>query len=108
MDLNFKDTHIKVNSKTGQPKEIIENAFSNKKKTKTIFSEMIKLGVDKSDLLGISYNTDGIINQEWIESFCKEKNYKLETKKIIYKRFKSKIEIKNTKELEEILWLIKK
>lgn len=108
VDFNFKDTYIKVGSKTGQPKEMIENSFSNKKKTEIVFSEMIEEGVNKSNILGISYNTDGVISQEWIESFCEKRKYNLETKKIIYKRFKSKTEIKNTKKLEEILWLIKK
>jgi adenine-specific DNA-methyltransferase len=108
VDLQFTSSQIKEKSKTGQPKEISNNMFGKKKEAELIFAEMIDIGVTKSELLGISYNTDGLIKQTWLENYCKEKNYKLETKKIIYKRFKSKIEITNRSELEEILWLIKK
>jgi adenine-specific DNA-methyltransferase len=107
-DSKFSSTQLKAESKTGQPKQIVDNYFGKKKETKIIFCEMIKEGVKKSDVLGISYNTDGLIKQNWMEKFCKENNLVLDTKKIQYKRFKSKTEIINTTELEEILWLIKK
>lgn len=108
VDLNFNDSYLKNGSKTGQPKLIIENLFSNLKQTEKVFSDMIELSVLKSDILGISYNTDGVITQEWMENFCQQKKYQLDTKKLQYKRFKSKTEITNTKELQEILWIIKK
>lgn len=108
VDLKFTDNYIKSGSKTGQAKISIDNAFSSKKKTEIVFSDMIVEAVNKSNLLGISYNTDGIITQEWMELFCKEKNYILDTKSIVYKRFKSKTEVTNTEQLQEILWLIKK
>lgn len=108
VDMGFNVKNLKENSKTGQPKYMLDNPFGKKKDTKTIFSNMIIEGVNKSNLLGISYNTDGIIKQDWMEDFCKNNGFLLETKKLEYKRFKSKIEVKNTTELEEILWLIKK
>jgi adenine-specific DNA-methyltransferase len=107
-DPNFSSKQLKSGSKTGQPKQINNNPFGKKKETEVIFGEMIKEGVKKSDILGISYNTDGLINQYWMEKFCKENNLVLDTKKIKYKRFKSKTKVINTTELEEILWLIKK
>lgn len=107
-DPKFSSAELKENSKTGQPKEMGENPFGKKKETEIIFAEMIKQGVSKSDILGISYNTDGLIKQEWIEKFCKDNHFLLDTRKLQYKRFKSKTEVTNTTELEEILWLIKK
>lgn len=107
-DSKFSDTEIKQGSKTGQPKEMSDNPFGKKKETQIIFADMIREGVDKSDILGISYNTDGLVKQEWIEKFCKDNKFSLDTRKVKYKRFKSKTEVINTTELEEILWLIKK
>lgn len=105
---DFSSSEVKADSKTGQPKEMGNNPFGKKRETEIIFSQMIKLGVEKSDILGISYNTDGLIKQEWMEKFCSENNLILDTRKLEYKRFKSKTEVTNTTELEEILWLIKK
>lgn len=107
-DAQFSSTELKLDSKTGQPKSMSDNPFGKKKETEVIFAQMIKLGVEKSDILGISYNTDGLIQQEWMEKFCRENNFLLETRKLQYKRFKSKTEVTNNTELEEILWLIKK
>lgn len=107
-DLGFTAKELKQGSKTGQPNYMAPNPFGKKKDTETIFKEMILEGVKKSDHLGISYNTDGIISEEWMDKFCASNNLKLETKKLTYKRFKSKIEVKNTKKLEEILWIIRK
>lgn len=108
VDMGFNVKNLKENSKTGLPKDMADNPFGKKKDTEIIFAAMIVEGVKKSDLLGISYNTDGLIQQEWMESFCKNNGFLLETRKLGYKRFKSKTEVKNTTELEEILWLIKK
>lgn len=108
MDLNFNKDQLKLGSKTAQPIFLNNNPFGKKKETEIIFSEMILEGANKSDYLAISYNTDGLIKQEWIEKFCKLHNLKLETKKMIYKRFKSGKETKNLNNLEEILWIIKK
>lgn len=107
-DSKFSSTQLKADSKTGQPKEMGDNPFGKKRETEVIFADMIKEGVAKSDILGISYNTDGLIKQEWMEKFCKDNNLVLDTRKLQYKRFKSKTEVTNTTELEEILWLIKK
>lgn len=107
-DPDFTSQELKQDSKTGQPKEMGDNPFGKKRETEVIFAQMIKEGVSKSDILGISYNTDGLIKQEWMEKFCKENNLSLDTRKLQYKRFKSKTEVTNTTELEEILWLIKK
>lgn len=107
-DSNFTNEEIKNHSKTGQPKEMSSNPFGKKRETEVIFAEMIKEGVEKSDILGISYNTDGLIKQEWMENFCSDNNLVLDTRKVEYKRFKSKTEVTNTTQLEEILWLIKK
>lgn len=104
-DLNFKVQDIKE-SKTGLPKYIPENPFGRKKETEVIFSNMILSGISKSDLLAISYNTDGLITEDWMKDFCDKNNLTLITKKLEYKRFKSN-EIKNENKLEEILWLIK-
>lgn len=104
-NLDFKVEEIKE-TKTGLPKFISDNPFGKKKETETIFSEMILEGVLKSNLLAISYNTDGLIKQNWIEDFCENNGLFLETKKLEYKRFKSN-EIKNENKLEEILWLIR-
>lgn len=105
-DLDFSAKQIKK-TKTGLPLNISENPFGRKKETEIVFSEMILKGVSKSDVLAISYNTDGLIKQEWIENFCLQNNLMLETKKMNYKRFKSN-NINNTDGLEEILWLIRK
>lgn len=67
---------------------------------------MILSGISKSDLLAISYNTDGLITEDWMKDFCDKNNLTLITEKLEYKRFKSN-EIKNENKLEEILWLIK-
>lgn len=107
-DLNFTSSELKQGSKTGQPNFLASNPFGKKKDTETVFSEMIIEGVKKSDHLGISYNTDGIITEEWMQDFCNKHNLNLETKKLTYKRFKSKNEVKNTEKLEEILWIIRK
>lgn len=107
-DSQFSNTELKADSKTGQPKKMGENPFGKKRETEVIFADMIKEGVSKSDILGISYNTDGLIKQEWMEKFCKDNNLVLDTRKLQYKRFKSKTEVTNKTELEEILWLIKK
>lgn len=107
-DATFSSTELKTDSKTGQPKEMGENPFGKKRETEVIFADMIKEGVAKSDVLGISYNTDGLIKQEWMEKFCQNNGFSLDTRKLQYKRFKSKTEVTNTTELEEILWLIKK
>jgi len=108
MDLNFNKDQLKIDSKTAQPIFLSNNPFGKKKETEIIFTEMILEGVSKSDYLVISYNTDGLIKQKWIEEFCNSHNLKLETKKMTYKRFKSGKEAKNTNNLEEILWIIKK
>lgn len=108
VDPLFAYNNIKDDSKTAQPKQIDSNPFGKKKDTELIFREMIIEGVAKSDYLGISYNTDGLIKEDWIERFCKEQKFKLETKKLTYKRFKSKTENKNESNLEEILWIITK
>lgn len=107
-DSEFSDIEIKQSSKTGQPKEMSDNPFGKKRETEIIFADMIKEGVNKSDILGISYNTDGLIKEEWMKKFCEDNNFSLDTRKLEYKRFKSKTEVTNTTELEEILWLIKK
>lgn len=104
----FTSAELKHDSKTGQPKLMGSNPFGKKRETEVIFADMIRLGVQKSDILGISYNTDGLIKQEWMEKFCQDNNLSLDTRKIQYKRFKSKTEVSNITELEEILWLIKK
>lgn len=107
-DLKFSYVELKKDSKTAQPIIMASNPFGKKKETESIFKEMIDEGVKKSNLLAISYNTDGLITQQWMENYCKQQNYNLEVKKLEYKRFKSKLEVTNTTELEEILWLIKK
>lgn len=104
-NLEFTVEEIK-DTKTGLPKFIADNPFGKKKETETIFSEMILEGILKSELLAISYNTDGLIKQSWMEDFCKKNGLFLDTKKLEYKRFKSN-EIKNENKLEEILWLIR-
>lgn len=106
VDLELTEDEIK-NSKTGLPKFIQDNPFGKKKETEIIFSNMILEGTLKSKLLAISYNTDGLIKQEWMENFCNANNLVLETKKLEYKRFKSN-ETENKNKLEEILWLIRK
>lgn len=104
-DLNFTTEEIKE-SKTGLPKFIPENHFGKKKETEIVFSNMILNGVSKSDILAISYNTDGLITEDWMKNFCEKNKLILITEKMEYKRFKSN-EIKNENKLEEILWLIK-
>jgi adenine-specific DNA-methyltransferase len=108
VNLNFSPQEIKLESKTGQPIIMASNPFGMKKHTQTIFKEMILESVKKSDILGISYNTDGLITKEWMQSFCSEHNLKLDTRTLEYKRFKSNTEIIKTTQLEEILWLIQK
>lgn len=105
-DLDFNISYIK-NTKTGLPVEQFKNPFGNVKQTEVIFSDMILKGTAKSDNLFISYNTDGVIQQEWMENFCQQHNLILNTEMLSYKRFKSK-ESNNNKELEEIVWNIKK
>lgn len=108
MDLDFNKNQLKINSKTAQPIFLNKNPFGKKKETEIIFAEMILEGVNKSNYLAISYNTDGLIKQEWLENFCIINDLNLETKKMAYKRFKSKKEVKNIDSLEEILWIIQK
>lgn len=108
VDLDFTAKEIKNDSKTAQPKLIAENPFGQKKGTEVIFEKMIHLGVEKSEILGISYNSDGVITQTWMENFCQKNGYSLKTCVKEYKRFKSKTEVTNTTQLKEILWLIKK
>lgn len=107
MDLNFSVTEIKVGSKTGLPVKIESNPFGKKKETEEIFKNMILFGVEKSDYLGISYNTDGLIKGSWVEELCQKNGFILEEKKLEYKRFKSN-DSENTNKLEEILWIITK
>ena len=107
-DLSFNEKILKNGSKTGQPLLMPKNPFAMKKETEIIFKEMIIEAVRKSKILAISYNTDGLIKQSWLENLCSDNGFKLETHKKIYKRFKSKTEVKNIEELEEILWIIKK
>lgn len=104
----FSYTELKSNSKTGQPIFISKNPFSQKKQTEKIFENMILEAIKKTDILAISYNTDGIITNQWMNNFCQKYNLNLDTKLQSYKRFKSKIENKNINELLEILWIIKK
>lgn len=108
VDLDFNPSVLKNGSKTGQAISLESNPFGKKAQTEQIFKEMIDLGVSKCDLLGISYNSDGVITQQWMESYCQKQGYALETKTQEYKRFKSKVEVTNTTTLQEILWLIKK
>lgn len=108
VDLDFTASKIKENSKTAQPKLIAENPFGQKKGTEVIFEKMIHLGVEKSEVLGISYNSDGVITQNWMENFCQKHGYSLKTCVKEYKRFKSKTEVINTSQLQEILWLLRK
>lgn len=108
VDLDFSAAVLKNGSKTGQANTMESNPFGKKGQTEQIFKDMIDLGVVKCDVLGISYNSDGVITQEWMEKYCLEKGYVLETKNQEYKRFKSKTEVTNTTTLQEILWLIKK
>lgn len=108
VNLNFSPQEIKLESKTGQPIVMASNPFGMKKHTQTIFKDMILESVKKSDLLGISYNTDGLITKDWMENFCATQSLKLETRTLEYKRFKSNTEIIKTTQLEEILWLIQK
>lgn len=108
VDLEFSSAILKSGSKTGQANSMESNPFGKKGETEKIFKDMIDLGVEKSEILGISYNSDGVITQEWMEKYCLEKGYILETKTQEYKRFKSKTEVTNTTTLQEILWLIKK
>lgn len=107
VDENFTESMIKENSK-GAVSTMKENPFGKKKETEQIFKEMILLSMQKTNLLGISYNTDGIIKQEWIENFCLENNFKLETKTLDYKRYSSSNIKANETNLIEILWIIKK
>lgn len=108
MDLNFSASELKQGSKTAQPIFMASNPFGKKKETEIIFGNMILEGVNKSNHLAISYNTDGVIKQDWIQNFCDKHNLILDTKKMHYKRFKSKVEVTNTDTLEEILWIIRK
>lgn len=107
MDLNFTEKELKQGSKTAQPIFMASNPFGKKKQTEIIFGNMIYEAMKKTEYLAISYNTDGVIQQEWMEEFCITNGLILETKKMNYKRFKSKTEVKNTDTLEEILWIIK-
>ena len=108
VDLDFQPSMIKENSKTALPKIQIENPFGSKKGTEQIFKDMILKGAQKSRVLAISYNTDGLIQEEWVNSFCQEQQLSLITHKLDYKRFKSNNNAVNTKPLEEILWIIQK
>lgn len=105
VDSNFNENMIKENSK-GAVSEMKDNPFGKKKETEQIFKDMILLSMKKTNLLGISYNTDGIIKQEWIENFCLENNFKLETKTLDYKRYSSSNIKANETNLIEILWII--
>lgn len=107
-DLNFNISMIKPQSKTALPITQPANLFGSKKGTEQIFSQMIKKGVEKSDLLAISYNTDGLITEDWMVKFCQEQHLVLNVHKMAYKRFKSNTNAVNTGQLEEILWLIRK
>src|SRR5690606_33000298 len=82
VDLNFDVSILKAGSKTGQSQEAIKNPFASKKETENIFPNMIIESLKKCNVLGISYNTDGIIRQEWLEKFCLDHNYLLETKEL--------------------------
>lgn len=105
-DLNFSVEDIKE-TKTGLPKFIPSNPFGKKSETEIIFKEMILEGLNKSNCLAISYNTDGVIQQNWMEDLSKEFGFSLETKTMHYKRFKSK-QVENNNELQEILWILRK
>lgn len=107
-DLDFNIEKIKKGTKTALPIQQHKNPFGNAKNTETIFKQMILLSVKKSKKTYISYNTDGIITQEWMEKFCRDNNLKLQTETLTYKRFKAKKSDNNEKELKEILWNIKK
>lgn len=107
-DLNFDKSMIKKDSKTGQLNKELTNPFGRKKETEWIFENMIKESMKKTNLLGISYNTDGVIKQKWIEDLCAKEGFYLETRKMDYKRFKSNNENNNTEQLEEIIWIIRK
>lgn len=109
VDLDFSPDMIKENSKTAQPKNTIQNSFGKKSETQKIFNKMILLAIDKTDILAISYNSDGIIKQNFIQELCEKNNLKLDTKILKYKRFKSNNLLnKNKNELQEILWIITK
>lgn len=107
VDLNFNGNILMKGSKTGQTIHTSNNPFWKREMTEKIFSDMIKIAVNKSNLLGISYNSDGIITQDWMENFCYNNNYKLNSFAVEYKRFQSQKDINNSTKLNEILWLIK-
>lgn len=106
VDKDFDYTQMKNNSKGGVVSQMEYNPFGKKKDTFDIFEKMILLGVEKSELLAISYNSDGLIKQEWIEQLCLDNNLKLETITLDYKRFTSSNIKSNESNLVEILWLI--
>lgn len=108
VDVSFNHGILKTGSKTGQGNGVADNPFGRKNATEEIFQDMIDLGVEKSEVLGISYNSDGVISQQWMEEYCQQKGYQLTTKTQEYKRFKSKTEVTNVTKLEEILWILKK
>lgn len=104
---NFNESFIKENSK-GAVSDMAPNPFGKKKDTVEIFEQMITLSMEKTNLLGISYNSDGIIKQEWMEDFCLKNGYNLETKILDYKRYSSSSLKANVSDLIEILWIITK
>lgn len=108
VDKNFNHNQIKENSKGGVISQMDYNPFGKKKDTFDIFEKMILLGVEKSNILAISYNSDGLIKQDWLEIFCLNNNLNLETKTLDYKRFTSSNIKANESNLIEILWIITK
>tara|TARA_B100000700_G_scaffold331722_1_gene467533 strand:+ start:14145 stop:15254 length:1110 start_codon:yes stop_codon:yes gene_type:complete len=106
-DLNFKTNYIKENSKTALPVKNNINLFSSKKGTREIFKKLIEKGLNKCNILFISYSSDGEMSIEEIKKICDLNNFNLTIHQREYQRFKSNQKGNNSK-LNEIIFEIRK
>jgi adenine-specific DNA-methyltransferase len=103
VDLNFKISDIKPNSKTAIPNIKKINLFSQSKTKDTMF-KIIDMASKKSEVSFLSYNNESIVKEEeFIEIFNTLKlNYKFHRKE--HQRFISRTDRKSHTKIEE--WLI--
>lgn len=107
VDLDFKIEDIKINSKTAMPVKQKENLFASKKTFKDAFRLMMSYAMEKSDLIYISFNSEGEFTQSDMEEYIREHSLILETFTKKYPKFKSRKEDKKAY-VEEIIWKIRK
>jgi adenine-specific DNA-methyltransferase len=106
-NLDFKVSDIKENSKTGLPKNKINNKFGSKKDTRIIFNDIIVKGIEKSENVFISYSSESEMKHDEIQEICNNHNLELNTYSQDYKKYKSK-KINQDKSLKELVYHIKR